>query len=61
MIYRGPGFLAVVEFGYSHTPSSLSRQYSSTDDTQEELADGREEEGPWEEPNQTTARKPGPL
>jgi hypothetical protein len=45
MIYRGPGFLAVVWFVSSPV----------------ELSDGRGEEGVGEEPNRTTARKPAAL
>jgi hypothetical protein len=50
MIYRGTGFLADVLFGFCPIPSLLSHQ--------KQLAGV---EGGGEEPNHTTARKPGPL
>ncbi len=66
MLYRGPGFLAVVWFWLLNPlPPSLP-SVSSTADTEEDwereticwLERG---EGVEEEPNYTTARKPGPL
>jgi hypothetical protein len=64
MIYRGPGFLSIVRFGSSPHPSALSAS-SASDNIQEVLerdnlvmGDGG---GDGEEPNRTTARKPGPL
>jgi hypothetical protein len=68
MIYSGPGFLAILLFGSYLTPSPRFPSISSTGDTQEgfereQLADGRGGGGGgWgEEPNQMTAREPGPL
>jgi hypothetical protein len=50
MIYRGPGFLAVVRFGsYPTLPPPVSLSQSSC-----------MWEGVGEELNHTTARKPGP-
>ncbi len=67
IIYRGPGFLAVVWFG-STQPTSLplSRQQvaslsQSSCVSPVELADGREGEGVGVEPNHIPKRKPGPL
>jgi len=72
MIYRGPGFLAVVWFGFSPTscPPPPHPSASSTGDSLEDwdcekerqLADGRVGgRGLGEETNRTTARKHGPL
>ncbi len=67
MIYRGPGFLAVARFGSSTTPSPLSRRKvvslsQSSCVSPVVLTHGK---GGWEkvgeEPNHTTARKPGLL
>ncbi len=64
MIYRGPGFLAVVGFSSSSTPSpppprervvSLSQ---SSSESPAELTNGK---GVGEESNRTTERKPSPL
>jgi hypothetical protein len=54
--YRGQGFLAVVSFGSPRPPPPSSPLQSPV-----ELSDGGGDEGMKEEPNQTTARKPGPL
>jgi hypothetical protein len=68
MIYRGPVFLAVVWLGSSPTPSPpLSRQqlvslYVSLSVCRwSSLLTGEGGEGVGEEPNNTAARKPGPL
>ncbi len=63
-IYRWPGFLAVVWFGSTPTPSPLLSA-SSTGDTQEtekerQFADGRFGKGMGVEPKHTTARKHWP-
>jgi hypothetical protein len=66
MIYRVPGFLAVV---YSSPPpppplpsaSCLSFSVFLCTAGRAELTDRRGERGAGEEPNHTTARKPGPL
>ncbi len=64
MVYRGPGFLAVVWFGLSHAPPTPPPHPSlpsvcSNGDTQEDwdrqLVDGRGGRG--KEPNHTTVRK----
>ncbi len=64
IIYRGPGFLAVVWYGSFPTPiPPLSRQKARPGRLRKRdysiLADRWEGEGVGEEPNQ--ARKPGPL
>jgi hypothetical protein len=67
MIYRGPGFLSIVYFGYlaPHPPpspvSKLDRRHIGRP-KKRQLAD-REGGYEWmgEEPNHTTTRKPGPL
>ncbi len=62
MIYRGPGFLAVVWFGSSPTPSPLSRQQARLathrkTEKKRQLDDGRGgREGVGEEPNHSAAR-----
>ncbi len=65
MINRGQGYLAVIWFGSSPTPSPPPPG-RSTGDTKEDwegdqLADGRGRTRVGEEPNHTTARKIGPL
>jgi hypothetical protein len=68
MIYREPGFLAV-SYGLAPPPSSPAiapwKSPLATDGKTEKeilLADGRrKDEGEGEEPNHTTARKPGAL
>jgi hypothetical protein len=63
MIYRWPGFLAVVWFGSYPTTFSFLPSVSKNSDTQEdgerETTCWRDGEGVGEEPNQTTAKKPG--
>ncbi len=58
--YRGPGFLAVILFGSSVTPSpvinELGRRNGGRLRKREKLLNGADKE-----PNQTTARKPSPL
>jgi hypothetical protein len=59
MIYRGLGFLAVVLFGSSLAPSpvnELDRRKRGRLRKREKLLNVADKE-----PNQTTARKPGPL
>jgi hypothetical protein len=59
MIYRGPGFLEVVLFGSSPTslaPSPVGNRYQSS-----LMTERGGEKGVSEEPNPTSARKPGPL
>ncbi len=58
MIYRGPGFLAVVWF-FSTFPTSHVVSHSQSCVSPVELTDGRG--GGGEEPNNTTPKKPGPL
>ncbi len=62
MIYRGPGFLAVVWFGSSPTPSPVSklhrRHTGRLRKRETTCSRERAEEGVGEEP---TAGKPGPL
>ncbi len=60
MIYRGPGFLAVLLFGSSPAPSpspvsKLDWQHTGRPRKRENLMTG-EGEGEGEEPNHTTAR-----
>jgi hypothetical protein len=64
--YRGPGFLAVVIFRSTPTPSPLSRQKAGPathrkTEKERQLVDGRGRKRVGVEPNHTTARKPGPL
>jgi hypothetical protein len=60
-IHRGPGFLAVVCFGSSPTPSLTCQQIVfSFSVFRVQLTDGRGGRV-GEEPNHTTAIKPGPL
>ncbi len=54
MLYRGTSFLAVP------LPPLLSVS-STGDNKKRQLDDGKEGEGVGQEPNRTTARKPGPL
>ena len=66
MIYREPGFLAVVWFSSSPTPSpplvsKLDRRHTERLRNKRQLFDRRGGKGVGEEPNNTTARKPGPL
>ncbi len=63
MIYRGPGFLAVVLFGFSPILFPLSCQrIASLFSHPSCVAYWRERgEGAGVEPNHTTARNPGPL
>jgi hypothetical protein len=66
MINREPGFLVVVWFSSSRPPPLSHRQQArpaTHRKTEKEIqrAYGRGEEGMGEEPNHTTARKPGPL
>ncbi len=66
MIYRGTGFLAVVWFGSSSTPShpspfdKLDRRLTGRLRKRDNLMMG-DGEWEWARPNHTTARKPGPL
>ncbi len=61
-IFREPGFLAVVCFGSSPTPSPLSRrQIVSLSQPSCVSPVNRREMGVGEEPNHATARKPCPL
>ncbi len=67
MIYRGPGFLAVVWFGSSPTPPPIPHPHEQVVSLSPsscvlpvELTLGRGG-GAGREPNHTTARKPGPL
>ncbi len=65
MMYRGPGFLVVVRFGSSPTPSalspepagSLSQSFCLYRRSSLQTGDGKG----GGELNNTTARKPGPL
>ncbi len=60
MIYRGPGFLAVVWFALPSVASRLDRRHTKRWE-REETTCWREGEGVDEEPNHTTVRKPGLL
>jgi hypothetical protein len=60
MIYRGPGFLAVVWFALPSVASRLDRRHTKRWE-REETTCWREGEGMDEEPNHTTVRKPGLL
>jgi hypothetical protein len=67
MIYRGPGFLAVVcltppfDSSPTHThPFPVDRRHRKIK-KERQLSDGREGKEVGEEPNHTTARKPGHL
>jgi hypothetical protein len=63
MIFKGTGFFAVVWFGSSPTPSpplsTLDRQHTGR--LERQLSHGRGGWGLGEEPNHSSARKPGPL
>jgi hypothetical protein len=66
MIYRGPGFLAIamVWLHLQYPPSSsplrkLGRKHTGRLRKRDNLLTGKGRRG--EEPNHTTARKPGPL
>jgi hypothetical protein len=61
MIYRGPDFLAVVRIIRLLAHHLLSLSQSARVSPVELLLTGEEWEGVGEEPNHTTARKPGPL
>ncbi len=62
MMYEGPGLLTVVWFGSSPSPFPLEARpvtHRKTEKEKQMLTGGGE--GVGEEPNQTTARKTGPL
>ncbi len=67
MIYRGPGFLVIIRFGSSPTPilpfpvSNLFLFLSLPVCPRSSLLIAEGGEQVWDEPNQTTARKLGPL
>ncbi len=63
MDYRGPGFPAIVWFGYSSPPPSTSELMGDAqEDWERETTCLREGGyGRANEPNHTTTRKPGPL
>ncbi len=63
MIYKGPGFLAVVLFG-SSLPSPIGKHdqlHTGSPRKGDNVLTGEERDGVREEPNHTTARNPGPL
>ncbi len=64
IIYRGPGFLAVLWFGSSPTPSPVSLLYRrhTGAEIERQFTDGRRGwEGDVKEPNYMSSRKLGPL